>query len=78
MSSGKVDNEYVNDLEAKLTQARQEICCLMIPWFILQRQISQLLLQMSSGKVDNEYVNDLEAKLTQARQEILDKKYVDL
>ena len=70
MSSGKVDNEYVNDLEAKLTQARQEICWIMIPWFILQRQISQLLLQMSSGKVDNEYVNDLEAKLTQARQEI--------
>ena len=42
----------------------------MIPWFILQRQISQLLLPMSLGKVDNEYVNDLEAKLTQARQEV--------
>ena len=40
--------------------------------YTIQRQVSQLLLQMSTGKVDNEYVNDLEAKLTQARQEIRD------
>ena len=42
----------------------------MIPWFMFQQQISQLLLQMSSGKVDNEYVNDQEVKVTQARREI--------
>ena len=42
MSSGKVDNEYVNDLEAKLTQARQEI-----------RELMEEMKQLQEKQVNN-------------------------